>query len=566
MTPTSDLMQALTWSLLHFLWQGAAITALAAAVMFVFRTPATRYLAGVASIALMFIAFGVTFSSLYSAASDMTAAGAATPIPAAAVPAAASLFALPDAIAPSTPDVELAWVAQLWLAGVCLLALRIAFGLLFLEQLRRRNLTALPAALVERCERLQQRLGITRLVRYCECSRVSVPAVMGLFRPVVLLPVRALTGLTPGQIEAVIAHELGHIRRFDVAVNFFQVIAETLFFFHPAVWWLNKRIRACREECCDDIAIAACGEKAIYARALATMETWRAVPEFALAATGGSVAARVARLLGLRDQKPDARASAVLTVTLVLTAALAAGVISLSVVKPAEARDAFETAPVLVAQAEAQPAPEQQPKPKQKPKPSPKPESKATPNPTNPASNRSASTAGPRNSYIAQMKAAGYGNVDVDELIAMKVHDVTPEYIQAMRDAGFKPDADQVIGMKAQGVTAEYITSMRSMGFKPDADEIIAMKVHDVTPEYVQQMRSLGFEANTEEIIALKVHDVTVEYRDELAAAGYKLDTQEIIEAKVMDITPEFINKVRAHGFKDLSMEQLIMLKNADVL
>ena len=89
------------------------------------------------------------------------------------------------------------------------------------------------------------------------------------------------------------------------------------------------------------------------------------------------------------------------------------------------------------------------------------------------------------------MKAAGYGNVDVDELIAMKVHDVTPEYIQAMRDTGFKPDADQVIGMKAQGVTAEYITSMRSMGFKPDADEIIAMKVHDVTPEYVQQMRSL---------------------------------------------------------------------------
>jgi len=567
MNATSDLMQALTWSLLHFLWQGAAITALAAAVMFVFRAPATRYLVGVASIALMFVSFGVTLASLYSAASDVSVAGAATPTYAASAPAAASHFT-PPTVAPSSSGDELAWVAQVWLAGVCLLALRIAFGLLFLERLRRRNLTALPATLVERCERLQQRLGIARAVRYCECRLVSVPAVMGLFRPIVLLPVRALTGLTPVQIEAVIAHELGHIKRFDVAVNFFQVISETLFFFHPAVWWLNKRIRADREDCCDDVAIEACGEKAVYVRALATMETWRAVPDFAMAATGGSVAARVARLLGVSDRRSNTRASGVLTATLVLTAALSAGVISLSAVKAAEARDAMDTGPVLMAQTDAQPAPVQQPQAKQKSKTTskPNPDSKATPNPTNPSTNRSANSAGPRTSYIDQMKAAGYANLDVDELIAMKVHEVTPDYIKAIRDSGFTPDADQVIGMKVQGVTPEYIKGIRSLGFKPDADEIIAMKVHDVTPEYVQRMRSLGFDANADEIIALKVHDVTVEYRDALAAAGYKLDAEEIIAAKVMDITPEFISQVRAHGFKDLSMEQLIQLKNADVL
>jgi hypothetical protein len=316
------------------------------------------------------------------------------------------------------------------------------------------------------------------------------------------------------------------------------------------------------------VAIEACGEKAVYVRALATMETWRAVPDFAMAATGGSVASRVARLLGVGDQKTNTRASGVLTATLVLTAALSAGAISLGVVKPAEARDSFDTAPVLMAQTDARPAPAQQPQAKQKSKATskPNPDSKATPNPTNPSTNRSANSAGPRTSYIDQMKAAGYDNLDVDELIAMKVHEVTPAYIKAIRDSGFTPDADQVIGMKVQGVTPEYIKGIRSMGFTPDADEIIAMKVHDVTPEYVQQMRSLGFDANAEEIISLKVHDVTVEYRDELAAAGYKLDTEEIIEAKVMDITTEFINEVRAHGFKDLSMEQLIQLKNADVL
>ena len=167
---------------------------------------------------------------------------------------------------------------------------------------------------------------------------MSVPAVIGFFRPIVLLPMRALTGLTPEQLEAVIAHELGHIKRFDVAVNFFQVIAETLFFFHPAVWWLNKRIRADREDCCDDVAIATCGGTVGYARALATMESWRDVPSFAMAATGSPVAARVARLLGVSQQQSGARTAGMVTASLVLATALIAGAVSLGVANPALAQ------------------------------------------------------------------------------------------------------------------------------------------------------------------------------------------------------------------------------------
>jgi len=220
MNATADFMHSLAWSLLHFLWQGAAIAALAAAVMFVFRAPATRYVVGVASIALMFVSFGVTFASLNSAASDAAASGAATPVYASASPAVVSHYLPNLPAAPVASSDELAWVAQIWLAGVCLLALRVAFGLLFLERLRRRNLSALPDAFVEKCRRLQEQLGISRVVSYCECRLISVPAVIGLFRPVVLLPMRALTGLTPIQLEAVIAHELVHIKRFDTAVNF----------------------------------------------------------------------------------------------------------------------------------------------------------------------------------------------------------------------------------------------------------------------------------------------------------------------------------------------------------
>src|SRR5262245_61791797 len=330
-------MRALTWSLLHFLWQGAAIAALAAAVMSLFRESTTRYFIGLGALALMIASFGVTFALLSAPDSgSFTAAVAplahvnAMPLPALTLPAT-QLFA-PDM---DTAGNDFAWVARVWLAGVCLLALRIGFGLLLLEQLRRRNLSSLPAEILTLCHELQQRLGITRVVRYCECQLVAVPSVIGFVRPIVLLPMRALTGLSPEQLEAVIAHELGHVKRFDVVVNFFQVIAETLFFFHPAVWWLNKRIRADREDCCDDVAIAACGRKFDYARALATMEGWRAAPELAMAATGGAVAGRVARLLGVKSEKYGARAAGMLSAALVLTGALVAGAASMGIAKPA---------------------------------------------------------------------------------------------------------------------------------------------------------------------------------------------------------------------------------------
>ena len=84
---------------------------------------------------------------------------------------------------------------------------------------------------------------------------VDVPSVIGTIRPVVLLPVAALTNLTPDQIEALLAHELAHIRRRDYAMNLAQTVAEALLFFHPAVWWMSARIREEREHCCDDVAV-----------------------------------------------------------------------------------------------------------------------------------------------------------------------------------------------------------------------------------------------------------------------------------------------------------------------
>jgi beta-lactamase regulating signal transducer with metallopeptidase domain len=620
MIATSELMQTLAWSLLHFLWQGAAIAAVAAAFMFVLRTPATRYLIGMGALVLMLVSFATTFTLMSAAPSDALSMGADY------APAAASNSTL-EAAAIYSPDFaptaagtdSIAWIARGWLAGVFLFALRIAFGLMVLEQLRRRNLIALPEDLAVRFRVLQHRLGIRRVIRYCECQLLRVPAVIGFFRPVVLLPVRALTGLTTEQLEAVVAHELGHIKRFDVAVNFFQVITETLFFFHPAVWWLNKRIRADREDCCDDVAITACGSTVSYARALATMEDWRDVPHFAMAATGSPVAARVARLLGIRQDKTSARTAGVVTASLVLATALLAGAASIGVSTPALAQvtvpvdtaapvvDVHPTVEnetveaetvnteVVEAQVEAavdrsaaKPAPVPRPAPAVKPPREPKPPRAPASAPVSPPSPPNAPsfiqemnsvgltdldidmliglrTHGVTSAFVREVRSTGL-DPDVDAVLAMKIHDVTPAFVKEVRAMGFDPSAEEVVAMKIHGLTPAYVQSIRTLGFKPDADELIAMRIHGITPEYVRAMRAAGFDPDSDQLIAMKVHEITPEYRKSLEAAGFKLDVDDLIQAKVMDITPQFVERASSHGFKNLSIDKLIALKNADIL
>jgi beta-lactamase regulating signal transducer with metallopeptidase domain len=627
-------MNALAWSLVHFLWQGAAIAALAAALMFAFKSPSTRYLVGVGALALMLMSFAVTFSVMRDSSGNGAERSADLPVPVAATAwnhdnsAPLSFVAAPEA------SDNFLWVARAWLVGVFGLALRIVFGLLVLEQLRRRGLVDLPPALVARFRALQARIGVSRFVRYCECQAVRVPAVIGLFRPIVLIPVRALTGLSPEQLEAVVAHELGHVKRFDIAVNFVQAIAETLFFFHPAVWWLNKRIRADREDCCDDVAVNVSGASVGYARALATMATWRYAPDFAMAVTGGPIAARVARLLGVREQDGGERTARVFTASLVLAAALVAGALSFGIVNPAQAQAADVPPPVQIPAPPSPAAPVPAPAPVKAPKPvvSAMPAVPAKPAaPTKPA--RQARPAMPaalavpavpaakNGSYIDQMRDAGYTDLDADdliamrvqgitpdylremratglnpdknamigmktqgidpayvkqvrdmgfqpnanELIAMKVQDITPEYVKEIRSMGFKPDPNELIAMKVQDITPDYVKQMRDLGFTPDANQLIAMKVQDITPTYVREMRSQGFDVDANELISMKVQGITPEYRKQFEAAGYKLDANQLIQARVMGVTPEFIAKAASHGFKNLDFNKLIQLKNADV-
>ena len=231
-----EVLRTLGWTLLHFLWQGAGLAALFVVAAAVCRSASGRYALAVSALVLMMASPVVTFIWLRAQANTAVRTGAegASTWAETSTQHATALSGSRAPVAGSRTEqaTGMLWLVEAWFLGVLLLSLRTAGGLILIERMRRREIKQVGAELYAKCLALQRRMGLDRVIRYCECHRLDVPAVLGWFRPVVLLPVRALTGLTEAQIEAVIAHELAHIRRLDCFVNLFQIATETLLFYH----------------------------------------------------------------------------------------------------------------------------------------------------------------------------------------------------------------------------------------------------------------------------------------------------------------------------------------------
>lgn len=293
-------MDRLGWTLLHFLWQGAAIAAIYAGVRRAIRGAASnsRYLLACAALAALALAPAITWWILTpDDAPVVTARG----VPAAARNGAGgtSLVLWMMASDPASTEPFLPWVVALWFSGATALWLRLIGGWALTMRLRSRFVRSATAEWQGAFDRLRERVRVSRPVRLLVSPLAETPSVMGWLRPVVVVPAAALTGMAVEQVEALLIHELAHVRRADYAVNLLQSAIEALLFYHPAVWWISGHIREEREACCDDIAVAVTGDVMTYATALAEVESWRAATlRTAMAANGGSLAGRIARLLG----------------------------------------------------------------------------------------------------------------------------------------------------------------------------------------------------------------------------------------------------------------------------
>ena len=572
-------LHVLALTLLHFLWQGAALAAVAYSVMGLCPSASARYAVGVATLVLMLAAPVASFVVL-RAQHESSAAVLASDEPGIPVALANARVVLRTNHAPAQPEYPPAyflWLVEGWFAGVVVLSLRSLGGFVVVERLRRKETRPVASKLEELCLSLQRRMGLQRVVRYCESIYLDTPAVAGWIRPVVLLPVGAISGLSAEQLEAVIAHELAHIQRHDAFVNLFQLAVETLLFYHPAVWWLGKHIRAEREHCCDDVAVALCESPVIYANALARMAEWNAAPQLVMAANRSPLIERIARLLESGSSVRSFRVANLGACALCLFTALIAGSAFLSNVHRAEAQTpSAKAAPVseaspaaVVSAARTRPAPaaapvagiESQLAPTDAP---------SAPGVTAPAMNGVTAPAAlatqqqpstTKASYIESLKEAGLTNLSVDELIALKVQGVTGEYVKAMKDLGLKIEPENLIGMKVQGITPEYVRGMRDLfGQQLDSDALIGMKVQGVTADYVKQMRDLGLKTDSDDIIGMKVQGIAPEYVRQMQGLGLKADCGEIIGMKVQGITPEYLKSIQDLGFRPQA-DELVGMK-----
>lgn len=315
----------LGWTLLHFIWQGALIACVTHVALLVLRNsrPQARYA----------LACSALFACIAWPAADLLARVEAPATEGAGVMLA---FGRNAATLQGGPldwlHAHLGAIVLAWAACACVLSLRMVLGLWWVARTARSTRT--DPAWQARIDIMAARFGIARHVGLRIVDSIVGPVTAGWWRPVVLLPAALLSGMPPDLLEALIAHELGHVRRADYVINLLQNVIETLLFYHPAVWWLSRCIRTERERIADDLAAQHVGGRQL-ALALSELEKTRfSHHDLALAANGGDLMSRIQRLVRPAPQTMNWKAA---LPVMGLTAALMAGCAQQSTVPSAAA-------------------------------------------------------------------------------------------------------------------------------------------------------------------------------------------------------------------------------------
>jgi beta-lactamase regulating signal transducer with metallopeptidase domain len=626
---SGPVSQAIGWALLHLLWQGAIVAGILGATLTLLRrhSSAARYAASCTAMAFMIVLPAATAVKIYR---SMPAESAAS-TPATFSPAVEETTT-PTELPASTSNVRdtsiwmsaeeqvtrsarthLPLVLAIWLSGVLFLSLRLVAGW------SRANRLADDAGKNASAEwqriliNLQRRMGLSQLIRLVESAAVEVPTVIGWLKPVILLPTATLSGMSPEQIEMILAHELAHIRRHDFLVNLLQAVVETLLFYHPAVWWISNTIRIERENCCDDLAVGLCGDALRYARALTQLEQIRATATVpALAANGGSLVDRVRRLV-LGKTTPShwtsrwAAGAALGAVTLAVLAVTSYPLLA-SQQAPAAKRVTSTSARSWVSSSSSSRSDGRTTK-----------DGKVCDTPTaahteievTSSDNCDDSVEDCSDVAIAPVAVSvdAYAEAAAPVAIAVAVNPVTTAFqrvapVVAQRVAlAIAPQAPRF----AQSVLAALWQDAPPVPPTPPAppapaaapappappappwpmaryharqqladrhfaengklsvDDLIALKSVGVTPEYIATMQKAGFDLPLDKLVDLRMQAITPDYIAEMKSLGFNVsDVETLVELRNSGVTPRYVREMRDMGFT-LGKEALIEMRNNGV-
>jgi beta-lactamase regulating signal transducer with metallopeptidase domain len=574
--------QAIGWTLVHFLWQGAGIALVYKVVdlALVRRSANARYVLALAALLGM---LAVSLSTLaYEEASlrpsafpqGSTAPMVWTPVPSAPFLRAASSATPAPAVKLFLVDQVMPFLDVLWLAGVLLLTLRALGGWWLLRRLRLSPLHPGPHTLLLRLDVMRLQMGIRRFVDLRLSSRIANPLTAGVLRPWILLPVAALTRLSPEQVEVILSHELAHIRRRDYLWNILQTVVETLFFFHPAVWWISRRAREERELCCDDAALARCPDPSVYASALLSLEENRRNHlRLAMALDGhqsrAGLRARILHILG--DPDPSPRSVRPLSLAGVVVAVAiffcpmpkvfasfrsmpkAAASMTHAVASAAHATFHVPTAAL------AQPAPANRA------------QSSATP-PATPANQDKTwrhewkltrRDSSPGKVQLTLISRNDDGNdrentqdVSLSSLAGFSVSVLDqdgPVKFEYVRDSGRIVCEGQVAGGRASGpftvvLDPSFVSSLQKMGYAaPHDDEAFSLVTSDVTLGYAQAVRDTGLTSSVSDLIDLRDHGVSSDYVRAVRQEGFtNLTASDISDLRDHGVEPNYLKAIKA--------------------
>ncbi len=300
----SNLAEALGWTILHSFWQASIIGAVLWLILQVVRNTnaVQRYYFSLSALFAVLLVAVVTFFTIYQPDNQHLAL---------ALTEEANWVVLPAFFADEKTwadyldiGINLAsayspQISLVWLLGVVFLSIRFIINLLYIHQLKTYKTKPASMEWEARLKAIAEKVKTNRQIKLIESALVAVPTVVGWLKPVILFPLGMFASLPPHEIESILAHELAHIRRNDFITNILQSMIEILFFYHPAVWFIAKHIENERENCCDDIAVAAIGNSLTYIKALtnlATMKMNNLTPALAITGKNGGLLQRISRI------------------------------------------------------------------------------------------------------------------------------------------------------------------------------------------------------------------------------------------------------------------------------
>lgn len=308
--------QALGWAVAHSLWQITLIWLLFKAVTWRLQGHNNAvYLLSIAAMAAGAIWAAVTFGAEYERVLRQNAVVQM----AAHAPNDATGLQITTGQALDQSNLQFIQIVQQWLEGhaqqigwlwfLCatVLWLRLLGGYWLSQRLRHCDTSPVDTNFQNICDMWAERLGIVPKIIFKESKRIAEPLTIGFWKPVILFPVGLLAGLTPSQTEALLLHELAHIRRFDYLVNLFQLSLEVVFFYHPLFWLLSREARSRREFCCDDVVLHYTADPLLYARTLTDLQLSfvHAQNQFTMNAIGKSnFTERILRIAGITPNRP----------------------------------------------------------------------------------------------------------------------------------------------------------------------------------------------------------------------------------------------------------------------